>query len=222
MYKMNETDADGGIVTFTATHPKWSFAKIDEKGLVTEVAEKKPISTNATVGVYYWKHGSDFVKYAEEMIEQDIRVNNEFYICPVYNNAINDNKQIRTFEIEKMWGLGDPQSFDIFINKYKPNENQYEKCNVCKTNLSLDKFYNNKNSKDNLDNKCKTCSKAYREKHKERNSKKIKSWHKENKEDLREYYKQRYQENKEYYKKIAKKNKEKIKIQAKGRYQKKV
>ena len=65
MYKMNETDADGGIVTFTATHPKWSFAKINEKGLVTEVAEKNPISDIATVGYYYWKHGSDFVKYAE-------------------------------------------------------------------------------------------------------------------------------------------------------------
>lgn len=96
-----------------------------------------------------------------------------------------------------------------------------KKCNVCKTNLSLDKFYNNKNSKDNLDNKCKTCSKAYREKYKERNSKKIKAWHKENKEDLQKYYKQRYQKNKEYYKKVAKKNKEKIKVQAKGRYKKK-
>jgi len=56
MYKMNETDADGGIVTFEATHPKWSFAKIDDKGLVTEVAEKNPISNIATVGYYYWKN----------------------------------------------------------------------------------------------------------------------------------------------------------------------
>ncbi len=78
MYKIQETNADGGIVTFTATHPKWSFAKIDENGLVTEVAEKNPISDIATVGYYYWKQGSDFVKYAEQMIEKNIRVNNEF------------------------------------------------------------------------------------------------------------------------------------------------
>jgi HAD superfamily hydrolase (TIGR01509 family) len=71
LYKMNETDADGGIVTFEATHPKWSFAKVDEQGLVTEVAEKKPISNIATVGYYYWKHGSDFVKYAEQMIDKN-------------------------------------------------------------------------------------------------------------------------------------------------------
>ena len=77
MYKMNETDADGGIVSFRATHPKWSFAKINESGLVTEVAEKNPISDIATVGYYYWKKGSDFVKYAEDMIEKDIRVNGD-------------------------------------------------------------------------------------------------------------------------------------------------
>ena len=108
LYKMNETDADGGIVTFRATHPKWSFAKIDEQGLVTEVAEKNPISDIATVGYYYWKKGSDFVKYAEDMIEKDIRVNNEFYVCPVFNQAVEDGKEIRTFDIPKMWGLGTP------------------------------------------------------------------------------------------------------------------
>ena len=103
MYKMQESDCDGGIVTFKATHPKWSFARIDENGFVTEVAEKNPISDNATVGYYYWKHGSDFIKYAEQMIEKNIRVNNEFYVCPVFNQAIEDCKKIRIFESSKMW-----------------------------------------------------------------------------------------------------------------------
>jgi HAD superfamily hydrolase (TIGR01509 family) len=115
MYKMQETDADGGIVVFKATHPKWSFAKINEQGLVTEVAEKNPISDNATVGFYYWKYGSDFVKYAEQMIEKNIRVNNEFYVCPVFNQAIEDGKEIRTFNINKMWGLGTPEDLRYFI-----------------------------------------------------------------------------------------------------------
>jgi dTDP-glucose pyrophosphorylase len=118
MYKMNENKCDGGIVTFKSTHPKWSFAKIDEVGLVSEVAEKKPISDNATVGFYYWKKGSDFVKYAEEMIKKNIRVNNEFYVCPVFNQAINDSKKIRNFEIDKMWGLGTPEDLDYFIKNY--------------------------------------------------------------------------------------------------------
>lgn len=88
LYKMQENGVDGGIVTFESTHPKWSFAKIDQDGYVIEVAEKNPISNIATVGYYYWKHGSDFVKYAEQMIDKNIRVNNEFYVCPVFNEAI--------------------------------------------------------------------------------------------------------------------------------------
>ena len=119
MYKMSESAADGGIVTFKATHPKWSFAKVDENGYVTEVAEKNPISDNATVGFYYWSKGKDFVKYAEEMIEKDIRVNNEFYVCPVFNQAIKDKLNIRTYEIEGMWGLGTPEDLDYYIKNYK-------------------------------------------------------------------------------------------------------
>lgn len=119
LYKMNETESDGGIVTFKATHPKWSFAKTNDQGLVTEVAEKNPISDIATVGYYYWKHGSDFIKYAEQMIEKNIRVNNEFYVCPVFNQAINDNKQIRTFNVSKMWGLGTPEDLKNYLENYK-------------------------------------------------------------------------------------------------------
>ena len=119
MYKMQESNCDGGIVTFKATHPKWSFAKIDDNGFVTEVAEKNPISDNATVGYYYWKHGSDFVKYAEQMIEKDIRVNNEFYVCPVFNQAIEDYKKIRIFESSKMWGLGTPEDLKFYLENHR-------------------------------------------------------------------------------------------------------
>ena len=119
LYKMNETNADGGIVSFRATHPKWSFAKVDENGLVTEVAEKDPISNIATVGYYYWKHGSDFVHYAEEMIKENIRVNGEFYVCPVFNQAIKECKEIRTFDIPKMWGLGTPEDLNYYLENYK-------------------------------------------------------------------------------------------------------
>lgn len=117
MYKMQEQNLDGGILTFNSTHPKWSYAKINENNLVTEVAEKKPISDNATVGVYFWKKGSDYVKYAKQMISKNIRTNNEFYVCPVFNEAIQDGKKISTYNIEKMWGLGTPEDLEIFINR---------------------------------------------------------------------------------------------------------
>lgn len=119
MYAMNEKGADGGIVTFEATHPKWSFAKTDESGLVTEVAEKNPISNQATVGYYYWAKGKDFVSYAEEMIEKNIRVNNEFYVCPVFNQAIADDKKIYTHTASKMWGLGTPEDLRYYLENFK-------------------------------------------------------------------------------------------------------
>jgi HAD superfamily hydrolase (TIGR01509 family) len=119
MYKMVEQKVDGGIVTFTATHPKWSFAKVDEYGYVTEVAEKNPISDIATVGVYYWAKGSDYVKYAEQMIDKNIRTNNEFYTCPTFNEAIADGKKIKTFNIDKMWGLGTPEDLKYYLENKK-------------------------------------------------------------------------------------------------------
>jgi HAD superfamily hydrolase (TIGR01509 family) len=119
MYKMIEQKVDGGIITFTATHPKWSFAKVDECGYVTEVAEKNPISNIATVGVYYWSKGSDYVKYAEQMIGKNIKTNNEFYVCPVFNEAIGDGKLIKTFDIENMWGIGTPEDLNYFLENYK-------------------------------------------------------------------------------------------------------
>ena len=77
---------DGNILTFQAFHPKWSYAKLDDEGLVMEVAEKKPISRHATVGIYYYGQGKMFYEAACEMIKKDIRVKNEFYVCPVLRN----------------------------------------------------------------------------------------------------------------------------------------
>jgi HAD superfamily hydrolase (TIGR01509 family) len=115
MYKMQEQNLDGGILTFKSTHPKWSFAKTDNFGFVTEVAEKNPISDIATVGVYYWKRGSDYVKYAKQMIAKNKTYNNEFYVCPVFNEAIEDGKKIKTYNVEEMHGLGTPEDLEIFL-----------------------------------------------------------------------------------------------------------
>lgn len=115
MYTMENTSVDGCILTFESTHPKWSFVKLNKDNLVEEVAEKKPISNIATVGIYYWSKGKDFVRYAEQMIDKNIRVNNEFYVCPVYNEAIKDGKKIRTYHINTMWGLGTPEDLEKFI-----------------------------------------------------------------------------------------------------------
>ncbi len=119
MYAFSADSIDGGILTFEATHPKWSYAKLNESGFVSEVAEKRPISNLATVGVYYWKQGSDYVKYAEQMIAKNIRTNNEFYVAPVFNEAVGDGKKIRVKNIERMWGIGTPEDLNYFLDNYK-------------------------------------------------------------------------------------------------------
>ncbi len=115
--RMRNENADGGILTFKDDNPKWSYAKCDSNGKVVEVAEKVVISNQATVGVYYYKHGSDFVKYTKQMIEKNIRINNEFYVCPVFNEFIADSKMILIHEIDKenMHGLGTPEDLKTYL-----------------------------------------------------------------------------------------------------------
>ena len=108
---------DGGIATFENNHPRWSYAKVDKDDYVTEVAEKNPISTHATTGIYCWKRGADFVKYAEQMIAKDVRVNGEFYTCPVFNEAISDGKKFIISNVAKMYGLGVPEDLEYYLKQ---------------------------------------------------------------------------------------------------------
>ena len=112
-----KNDLDGDILTFPATHPKWSYAKLDRDGLVCEVAEKRPISDQATVGIYYFRRGQDFLEAAEAMITKDIRTNGEFYVCPVFNEMILEGKRIGLMELkpEQMYGLGTPEDLERFL-----------------------------------------------------------------------------------------------------------
>ena len=105
------------IWTFNATNPKWSFARTDDMGRIVEVAEKNPISNIATCGVYYWDQGYAFVSCAEEMIRRDIRVNGEFYVCPVYNVCIERGRRVYPFYVDKMWGLGTPEDLEAYVGR---------------------------------------------------------------------------------------------------------
>lgn len=117
---MAKVDADGIIMTMKATDPKWSFAKVGSDGFVIQTAEKIPISDDATVGIYNFKRGKDFVRAAEAMIEKNLRVNNEFYVCPVYNQLIAEGRKIAIYNVGSegngMYGLGIPQDLTHFCS----------------------------------------------------------------------------------------------------------
>ncbi|HSX39546.1 MAG TPA: glycosyltransferase family 2 protein [Candidatus Saccharimonadales bacterium] len=112
-------EVQGIIPVFYATHPKWSFAKVNDEGYVTEVKEKDPISDHATVGLYYFSHGSDYVWGAKQMIQKNIRVNNEYYVCPVYNELLARGDKVILSHSDFMWGLGTPEDVEIFNKDFK-------------------------------------------------------------------------------------------------------
>lgn len=112
---------DGSILTFIDEHrdPKWSFAKLDKNNLVTEVKEKVVISEFATVGIYLYAKGKDFVNASVDMIIENDRVNNEFYTCPTYNYVIKEGSKIGVYNIkfEQMHGIGTPEDLNIYLKK---------------------------------------------------------------------------------------------------------
>jgi len=116
-YIKNFSTVDALVFCFRAVHPKWSFVKTNARGVITEVAEKNPISDIATCGIYWYRRGSDFVKAAEQMIEKNIRVNNEFYIAPVYNELIGWGGTLIPFFVDKMHGIGTPEDLNAYTNR---------------------------------------------------------------------------------------------------------
>lgn len=117
---INDSDnrnLDGSVLCFEDNHIKWSYAKLDENNFITMIREKEVISNHATVGIYYFKKGSDFVENAIDMFVRNERVNNEFYVAPVYNYSIEKGNKFGIYSIEKkqMHGTGTPEDLDKYI-----------------------------------------------------------------------------------------------------------
>ena len=105
----------GGIVTFNSLHPKWSFVRLGEDGYVEEVAEKRPISTHATCGIYYYRRAVSFHEAVlHQMGELGVRVNGELYVAPTYNDMIGMREKVVAYPVETMWSLGTPEDLEEF------------------------------------------------------------------------------------------------------------
>jgi dTDP-glucose pyrophosphorylase len=116
---MHNHHLDGLIMTMKASDPKWSFVGLNNENLVTEVVEKVVISDEATVGIYNFRSGREFVAAADDMIQKNLRVNNEFYVAPVYNQLINEGANVGVFNVGEeangMYGLGIPADLELFL-----------------------------------------------------------------------------------------------------------
>lgn len=114
-----KADVDGVISVFQAEGDKWSFARTDDEGRVVETAEKRRISEWATTGLYHFTRGREFVSNAENMIAENERVNNEFYVVPVYNRMIANGANIRCDVAREVWVLGTPEDLAYFEEHYE-------------------------------------------------------------------------------------------------------
>jgi dTDP-glucose pyrophosphorylase len=111
-----DRDLDAGTLVFDSVHPRWSFVRVGADGLVTEAAEKRPISRQATAGFYYFKRGGDFVAAASEMIRKEAHVNHNFYVCPTFNELILNYARVGVVAIQRdeYISLGTPQNVEDF------------------------------------------------------------------------------------------------------------
>lgn len=115
-----DSGLDGVIMTFDSQSPKNSYAEINDQGLVVRTAEKQVISKHATNGIYVWRKAGDFFSAAEEMIAKDLRQNNEYYVCPVYNINIDRGQKIGIYHIgDGHWPIGTPQDLTIYLSYMK-------------------------------------------------------------------------------------------------------
>src|SRR5262249_6657862 len=111
---------DGYVMTFPNTHPRWSYARV-EGDRVVGIAEKQPVSRHATVGLYYFRRGADFLRGAERMLLTHPSVSGEFYVAPVFNELILRSQRVGMFPIEssQMHGLGTPEEVERYESRLR-------------------------------------------------------------------------------------------------------
>jgi NDP-sugar pyrophosphorylase family protein len=120
---------DGYMMTFPNTHPRWSYARVED-GQVVAVAEKQPISRHATAGLYYFRRGSDFIHAAERMLVKNASVSGEFYVAPAYNELILRHQRVGIFPIEasQMHGLGTPEEVEHYQARLRGDGTLHTSC----------------------------------------------------------------------------------------------
>ena len=114
--------SDAGVITFESIHPRWSYVRLNENNLVSETAEKRPISKSAIAGFYYFKYGKDFISSASKMIKKDASVNGYYFVSPTLNEMVLENKTINIFQIENA-------KYHTFYTPQKIKE--YERLTLC-------------------------------------------------------------------------------------------
>lgn len=111
---LRRADAHAGLVVTRGHHGepletrrKYSYCQVDAGGRVTRVVEKPEAPLEfANIGAYWWRHAREFLHTAERHLAEAAAVRGEYYIAPIYNEAIGGGRRVRVVEAAEYVNLG--------------------------------------------------------------------------------------------------------------------
>jgi hypothetical protein len=124
-YSMSACDikGDGFIPCSAMNGDHWSFVRTDENNKAVEVCEKKRISDNCSVGLYYFASYDLFCRSFEKFYsdKEACRHASEKYIAPIYNLLIREKMDVYISNIkpENVFVLGTPEELKTFKKQKK-------------------------------------------------------------------------------------------------------
>ena len=109
------TAIGGALVSFSSDSPKYSYAEVDEKGVVVRTAEKEVISNHALCGAYFFSSGKRFKYVAHELLNEPEFKKPEFYVSLLYNYLLRDGETVLLSEMEEYYSYGTPEELKRYL-----------------------------------------------------------------------------------------------------------
>lgn len=119
--KLSDPSLDGVLGSFDSGEARFSFARLDASGRVTEVREKVAISRHALTGLYHFRRTADFLRIAGEAIAAGRTEAGEFYVAPLYNHLLAEGRRLAVHPCRGHWILGTPAEYQQFLNSPPPD-----------------------------------------------------------------------------------------------------
>jgi hypothetical protein len=91
---------DGGALVFRSIQPRYSYVRVDSSGMVTEAAQRNPISQHATAGVFWFQKTSEFVDAVKSGIRKNAVVDGSFFVSLAFNELLLKQMRIGVFALE--------------------------------------------------------------------------------------------------------------------------
>lgn len=109
-------NANGGaLVSFESQEPKYSYAQLDENGLVCRTAEKEVISNHALCGAYFFSTGKRFKEIAHQLLNEPEFKKPEYYVSLLYNYMLNNGEKVQLAPMEEYYSYGTPEELKRFL-----------------------------------------------------------------------------------------------------------